>query len=268
MNPKIFTQNNFFYMLAIDHRGSFEKLANTKDENKLIKLKYEIINSLIYQFSGTLIDSNYGFKAYSLFNPDILKPFLLPIEESGFVDDPSGRLNKTASSVDEIKDLGASGAKLLIYFNKKDRNAKKQLELAKIIYEDCKRENFPFFLEIVNYGESKNVLDTVSIFKQEGINPSVFKLEYPGSAAKCKELTEMLEDTPWILLSQGVSFKDFYKYSFDAAQNGCSGFLAGRSLWQEIFTLEGEEKNFFLSNTLPDRFRKLKDLFEWLILKL
>lgn len=249
-------------MLALDHRGSFEKLANTKDEKILIKFKEEILNSLIYQFSGVLIDENYGFKAYSLLNQDVLKPFLLPIEESGFEDDPNGRINKPYTSASEIREMGASGAKLLIYFNKKDKNAKRQIEFAKTIYEDCKKENFPLFLEIVNYGENKNVLDTVSIFKQEGINPSVFKLEYPGSASKCKELTELLEDTPWILLSQGVSFKDFYKYTFDAASNGCSGFLAGRSLWQEIFTLEKEDKNFFLIKTLPDRFRKLRDLFE------
>lgn len=261
MNPKIFTHNNFFHMLALDHRGSFEKLANTKDEKILIHYKQEIINSLIYQFSGVLIDDNYGFKAYSLLNPDVLKPFLLPIEESGFEDRGDGRLNKPHTSASEIKEIGASGAKLLIYFNKKDKNAKKQIEFAKVVAEDCKREGMPLFLEIVNYPEVGSVTDTLSIFKQEGVHPSVFKLQYPGSPDKCKEITEMLEDTPWILLSQGVSFQEFYNQNFFASQNGCLGFLAGRSLWQEVFELEGDKKIEFLTTTLPQRFKKIKELY-------
>lgn len=261
MNPKIFTQNNYFFMLALDHRGSFEKLANSKDENTLINLKYEIINSLIYQFSGILIDDNYGFKAYSLLNKDLLKPFLLPIEKSGYLEYAGGRQNELYTSSFEIKEKGASGVKLLIYFNKKDQNARKQIELAKVVKEQCSQDSMPLFLEIVHYGESKDVLDTISIFKQEGINPTVFKLEYPGNPKNCRSLTEMLEDTPWILLSQGVTFKEFYKHCFDAAQNGCGGFLAGRSLWQDIFTDPELNKTRFLNEELPSRFRKLKDLF-------
>jgi len=262
MNPKIFTQNNYFFMLALDHRGSFRKLAKTEDEKILIDYKYDIINSLMYQFSGMLIDEEIGFKSYALFNQDILKPFLLPIEKSGYTDSPEGRLNELYTSADEISDKGASGVKLLIYFDKKDKNSKKQIDLAKVVCEQCKRSNIPLFLEIVHYGESKNVLDTLNIFRQEGIAPSVWKLEYPGSEKNCRAVTEFLEDTPWILLSQGVTFEEFYKYTFIAAQNGCSGFLAGRSLWQEIFELNDEQKVKFLNTTLPNRFKKLKELFE------
>lgn len=261
MSLKSFTQNNYFFMLALDHRGSFVKLAGTEDEKTLIDYKYDIINSLIYQFSGILIDDNYGFKAYSLFNPDLLKPFLLPIEKSGFVDKPDGRLNELQTSAEEIIDKGALGVKLLLYFNKKDKNAKKQIDLARVVSEECKKIGAPLFLEIVHYGENKDVLDTLSILRQEGISPSVWKLEYPGSDKACKQITEFLEDTPWILLSQGVSFSEFYKQTFIAAQNGCSGFLAGRSLWQEIFTLKDEQKMEFLSSEIPTRFRKLKELF-------
>ena len=108
-------------MLALDHRGSFRKLAKTEDEKILIDYKYDIINSLIYQFSGILIDEEIGFKSYALFNQDILKPFLLPIEKSGYTDSPEGRLNELYTSADEISDKGASGVKLLIYFDKISR---------------------------------------------------------------------------------------------------------------------------------------------------
>lgn len=261
MNPKIFTQNNYFFMLALDHRGSFIKLAKSENEQKLIDYKFDIINSLVYQFSGVLIDANYGFKAYTLFNKDILKPFLLPIEKSGFVDSKEGRLNELETNASEIKEKGASGVKLLIYFNKKDKNAKKQIELARVVSEQCKQDGAPLFLEIVHYGEAKDVLDTLTIFRQEGISPAVYKLEYPGSEKSCKAITEFLEDTPWILLSRGVTFNEFYDQVYTAAKSGCSGFLAGRSLWQDLFELEGDKRKDFLSQELPNRFKKLKELF-------
>jgi tagatose-1,6-bisphosphate aldolase len=261
MNPKIFTQNNFFFMLALDHRGSFVKLAKTENQQELIDYKFDIINSLIYQFSGVLIDDDFGFKAYTLFNKDILKPFLLPIEKSGFVDSNEGRLNEVFTSASEIKEKGASGVKLLIYFNKKDKNAKKQIELTRVVSEQCKQDSVPLFLEIVHYGEAKDVLDTLNIFRQEGIHPAVYKLEYPGSEKNCKAITEFLEDTPWILLSRGVTFKEFYNQVFIAAKSGCSGFLAGRSLWQDLFEMEGTKRKEFLAEELPNRFKKLKELF-------
>ena len=261
MNPKIFTQNNYFFMLALDHRGSFIKLAKSENEQKLIDYKFDIINSLVYQFSGVLIDANYGFKAYTLFNKDILKPFLLPIEKSGFVDSKEGRLNELETNASEIKEKGASGVKLLIYFNKKDKNAKKQIELARVVSEQCKQDGAPLFLEIVHYGEAKDVLDTLTIFRQEGISPAVYKLEYPGSEKSCKAITEFLEDTPWILLSRGVTFNEFYDQVYIAAKSVCSGFLAGMSLWQDLFELEGDKRKDFLSQELPNRFKKLKELF-------
>ena len=70
MNPKIFTENNYFFMLALDHRESFKKISKTENESKLIEYKYEIINSLIYQFSGVLIDEDTDLK---------LMPYLIKI---------------------------------------------------------------------------------------------------------------------------------------------------------------------------------------------
>jgi len=264
MNPKIFTKNNYFFMLALDHRDSFKKISGTEDEKKLIEYKHKIISSLIYQFSGVLIDQDYGFKAYSMINFDILKPFLLPIEKSGYKETGDGRFNELGFTVEEIMDKGASGVKLLIYFNKKDKSARNQVELAKTISEECKKSNAPFFLEIVNYGEGADVLDSVSIFKQENVSPSVFKLEYPGSEKKCLDVTQFLEDTPWILLSRGVSYNDFLKQVFVASQNGCGGFLAGRSLWQDYFDKTDEDKKEeFLSIELPKRFAEMSGFFKW-----
>ena len=43
----------------------------------------------------------------------------------------------------------------------------------------------------------------------------------------------------------------------EAVYSGAEGFLAGRALWQEVCSMTGEQKSFFLSKTLPERFKKI-----------
>ena len=90
-----------------------------------------------------------------------------------------------------------------------------------------------------------------------GIHPSVFKLEYPGNAASCRQVTELLGETPWVLLSRGKVFEEFKNDLKIAMANGASGFLAGRTLWQEAAALQGLAREQFLTQTLPTRFREL-----------
>lgn len=93
-----------------------------------------------------------------------------------------------------------------------------------------------------------------------GIRPAVFKLEYPGDADSCRRITELLGETPWVLLSRGKDFEVFKEELKVAVANGAAGFLAGRTLWQEVTTLRGTDRECFLTQTLPIRFRELVDM--------
>lgn len=269
MDVNKFTKDGKFLMLALDHRGSFKKLINPQDpdsvsDEKIIELKKEIIDALDDQFSGLLIDEVWGLQAYQ----KKTKPFLLPMEKSG---ENVAQLEYTAG---HIKDLGASGAKLLIKFNPDDQNAILQIQTAKTALEDCQDNDLPLFLEIVTYVfkpglsiqnqtgfEGSNlVLDSVKKFQEAGVVPDVWKLEYPGSFASCQQLSLLVGDIPWILLTGGDNFDTFKTKLEDADKNGAKGFLAGRALWQETTTLQGEEKLEFLSKTLPDRFKEISNI--------
>lgn len=252
-----FTAQNKFLMLALDHRESIRKMFQSDKEAS--EFKKEIIEALADQFSSILIDVEYGLPAYK----NKTKPFLLPVEKSGYREIDGERVTELEHSVEELRQLGASGIKLLLYFNPVGETASKQLEIAKQVEEDCLKENLPFFLEIVTYGsipKQKLVIDSVKYFLQGGVYPDVFKLEYPEDAGICKEITEILGKTPWILLTAGEDFDLFKNQLQIAIQNGCSGFLAGRALWQELLKLEGEERKKFLTKTLPTRFREISKI--------
>lgn len=272
-----FQKDGKFLMLALDHRGSFKKLMNPKDPDSVtdeaaIALKKEIIDSLRASFTSLLIDQEIGLKAYEPREA----PFLLPLEKTGYEATGEERLTEIENSVQSLKDAGASGAKILIWFNPYVESAQTQLETSKKMMEECKAADFPYFLEIRTYDgkleadkmdpEKREaiILDSLKMFSRHNIIPDVFKLEYLGSALSCQTISAVLQlaekEVPWILLTMGSSFDDFVEALKAAASRGCKGFLAGRALWQEVCAMEGEEKQKFLKETLPERFRTISDI--------
>lgn len=264
MNLDKFTSNGKYLMLALDHRGSIKKLINPKDpdsvtDEQVISIKREIINALADQFSGLLIDEHFGLEACR--EVCQFKPYLLPLEKSGYVEDGGERITQLEHEVVDLMKLGASGAKILFYFNPNVKSAKKQLEIAKKIVDECRQKNYPLFLEIVTYGEDENmVLESVRMFIESDAVPDVWKLEYPGSAEECDQVTKLVGDTPWILLTGGETYNEFKPKLEDAIKGGAKGFLAGRAIWQEVCKLVGVEKEKFLKETLPGRFREISEI--------
>ena len=259
-------------MLALDHRGSLEKMIPSsvpadKKKETVIEIKKMLMESLASQYSGVLFDSNYGLPAYELSkaNPDVAaKPYLLCIEKTGYTDTDHERLTVLEYSASDLKAKGAKGVKLLLFFHPDAKTAPEQIALAKGVYEDCQKAELPFFLEILNYSLDSNPYDptvlvpqSVKIFLEQGVTAEVFKLEFPGNAASCQEVTRLLGDTPWILLTKGATYEGFVSGLKVAAANGARGFLAGRSIWQDFPTLPQDQWEHFFQTTVKDRFREI-----------
>lgn len=275
MNLGQFTSKGKFLMLALDHRESLVKLMINQDE--IIDFKAEIIEALEPQFSALLIDK-LGLEAYKTKT----KPYIMPLEKSG------SEVAELEYTVEELIDFGAKGAKLLVKFNLDNKAT--QLPIAREALEDCRAHNLPFFLEIVTHSDvilgsdatpesdsgqvppqrdpaiggarmTENVLvNSVKIFIDNGIIPDVWKLEYPGSFEQCQEITRLVGDTPWILLTGGDKFEVFCEHLRVTTRAGAKGFLAGRALWQELVGLQGEAREEFLTKTLPERFRVISKI--------
>jgi hypothetical protein len=81
----------------------------------------------------------------------------------------------------------------------------------------------------------------------------LLKLEYPGSPQACRRLSEIL-DRPWAVLSAGVPFDQFTGVIQIATdEGGASGFIAGRSVWREVVSLTGQQRQEFLTSVALPR---------------
>ncbi len=277
MDLSIFQNQGKYLMLAFDHRDSFKKYINPADPTKateedLIKVKGMVISALEDQFSGVLLDVDWGLSAYASLRRgeagSQLKSYLLPLEKSGYTDSEGDRTTELEYTAKQLKDLGASGTKLLLYFNPEARNCEKQLATAKQTLEDSHQNDLPLFLEIVTYGNEELgksraewVLRSVQMLLENEVVPDVWKLEYPGDLESCKQINELVGNTPWILLTRGEKFDKFDEQLKDAVAAGAVGFLAGRALWQEIGECKtDEERQDFLDKTVKNRFKIISDI--------
>ena len=88
----------------------------------------------------------------------------------------------------------------------------------------------------------------------------LLKLEYPGSPEGCRRLAAIL-DRPWAVLSAGVPFDQFTDIIRIAAdEGGASGFIAGRSVWREVVSLAGHQREEFLTSVALPRLERLVDV--------
>ena len=267
MDTSIFTKDGKYLMLALDHRGSFKKFVSKNPESvsdeEIIKTKQLIIEALENQFSGVLIDPDWGLKAYKSKN----KPFLLCLEKSGYVENGGDRTTELQYTAKQLADWGADGTKLLLYLNPEAENCDKQIETAKQAVADSHQNNLPIFLEIVTYGNeelgksrSEWVLRSLKMCIDEGVTPDVWKMEYPGDRESCRKISELTGRTPWILLTRGENFDKFDQQLKEAVFGGAVGFLAGRALWQEVVNYKNEERRAFLKNVVAMRFKEISEI--------
>ena len=115
----------------------------------------------------------------------------------------------------------------------------------------------------------KIIVETVR--RLGALKPDILKLEFPVDCRyekdaavwqdACAEVNEA-SPVPWTLLSGGDTFEAFHKQLRVACQNGCSGFLVGRALWQEAVYLQGNERQEFLNGEAAKRWRTLHAIAE------
>ncbi|MCK5059776.1 MAG: DUF2090 domain-containing protein [Candidatus Pacebacteria bacterium] len=278
MNTDIFSKNDGFLMLALDHDESFRKIISPHSPDAvlsedIINLKKRIIAPLLSRASGVLIDSEHGLPAYKQATESHLKshpPFVLRAEASGYEGEETARLNKIVYTAAQLKKQGASGVKLLIYFNPYSSAALNQIDVARTVLADARKEGMPLFIEIVTYNvpgftarRSELILSSVERFIKEGVVPDVWKLEFPEDDQQvCFQMTQLVKSTPWILLSRGVSFGVFEDQLEKAVEGGARGFLVGRALWKEVADYRGKEQDDFLGETIPLRFEDLSKIVQ------
>jgi tagatose 1,6-diphosphate aldolase len=272
---RISNPNGTLTMLALDQNSSMIEMAQKALKGKgkdrepsyaeIVEAKLDLMRQMAPAASGTLIDGYYG--AWSAIASEAIPPhtgMLVRVEKSGSpknaVGAPMGEI-EPGWSVEKIKLMGADAVKLLAPFEPGEPiSAEHQLALIDQVAADCRRYDILFLLEPVAfpYGGEKKTDAAYLARKAETVIESarqlsrycdVYKAEFPGTLGRDSD--DQLRDNlhalsessvrPWVLLSAGVDYPDYYKQVELAMDCGCSGVLGGRAFWKEYFLQDGED---------------------------
>ena len=162
-------------------------------------------------------------------------------------------------SVEKIKLMGADAVKLLAQYEPTEpHSAEHQFQLIEHVYAECKKHDILMLLETVAFpfgGEKKTdpgylnrkAATVIDSARQLSRFCDVYKAEFPGTMGhdSDNQLRENLQalnaasERPWVLLSAGVDYADYYKQVQMAMEAGASGVLGGRAFWKEYFLQDG-----------------------------
>jgi tagatose-1,6-bisphosphate aldolase len=181
--------------------------------------------------------------------------------------------------VEQIARMGASAVKLLVYYHPEAPNAAEQERLVREVGAACDDCAIPFFLEPLSFSlagpraklasEEKRAVVVETARRLTPLGVDVLKAEFPVDsnaepdetiwAEACRELSAASQ-TPWVLLSAGVTFEMYERQTLIACQAGASGVMAGRAVWNEAADLDGPARTAFLLQTAAARLQRLQTL--------
>jgi len=278
-----------FMMIAMDQRGSLAKMLHPENPKaatyaEMEAVKLGVTEALAPHASGYLLDPEYGVApAIHGFALPGRTGLLVALEQSGYEKKGNWRLTTLLDgwSVEKVKRLGASAAKLLLFFNPDAPReiVDHQIKVVKTVADECRRLDLAFVCEPMSYPVEKTeeefahhkaetIIRTAEVLTPLGFD--VLKAEFPGDPTATPDPDELRKNcerlsrttkVPWVVLSAGADFDVFQKLVDLACRGGASGFLAGRAIWKDAFKETSLEKQLAYVRTQGVRnFQALADL--------
>jgi tagatose 1,6-diphosphate aldolase len=281
--------DGIFTMCAMDHRHSLQHVMGEGTElsyEEMVERKLELCSQLAPHASAVLLDPVFG-AAQCLARGVLPKStgLVVSIEASGYGGGSEFRLTELLDGWDagKIKRMGASAAKLLVYYRPDlIELANKLMDMVEAIGLECKQHDLPFVVEPLSYPIGEEVRNPAHFAKVKeqlviktarhitGLPIDVLKSEFPADLRYNKDranLTDLCRQldaasaVPWVVLSAAVDFEPFCQQVEIACQAGASGFLAGRAIWQEAMHIDkARERMKFLATVGADRLKKLNEI--------
>lgn len=244
---------------ALDHRGS---LKESLRDDEILGWKRRMVELYLDEVAGILIDPIYG---KDIVDTSLPVGWMLSMEKTGYRGGKEERVTEIVPdwSVKKAKEMGASGVKLLLYYDPDNKElARLQKDTAERIAKDCLEEEIVFLLEPLSYKVEGNRADEVLriVMDLKDLPVDIFKFEYPGTREACEKITKMLK-VPWVLLSAGMEYKKYKEALQIAMESGAAGFAVGRAVWQEFGEYEeGEEREIYFNNIAKLRMKELVEI--------
>lgn len=257
-------EDGFFTVVAIDHpvkfvlegTGQSAPVAGQNLTEVATAKRLSLLKKLGPAASAVLLEPDYGLPA--ALSQAVLPPGkgLITCLESADHQE-HGILLKQGDlregwSVAKAKAVGASGVKFLWRYRAGTPEGEQSIEMIKAVAAECAANSILLILEPIWMPLGDESLDDPQTRAQRAseivdfcllaqeLGADIVKTEFPGSvgteaeaqigAENCAILQEKLQ-VPWLLLSAGLPY-DVFKVQMEiAAKAGCSGFIAGRSIW-------------------------------------
>ena len=272
-----------FSIIAMDQRNTlrrmFTAVGREASDDDLRTAKADVARVLTPAATGLLSDPTYGVpaitKAQALAPNCGLLIAAEPSERRSYHGEPRTHRDP-ALGAQWVLDQGGDALKFFVQL-RADRPAPARgepdlvaetLTVCEEIIHDCRANGVPVVIENLVYerpgedlrGQARedSIIEVARALNDLDID--LLKLEYPGSPEGCRRLSAIV-DRPWAVLSAGVPFDQFTDIIRIAADDGgASGFIAGRSVWREVVSLAGHQREEFLTSVALPRLERLVDV--------
>jgi len=258
-------------LLALDHRNNLRKALRPEapgevGDEELTAFKTQAAAALAQSATAVLLDPELGAaQAIAAGAIPCDRGLIVALERTGYGGLPHARESRLLPKwgPDRVRRMGASAAKLLVYYHPASSTARSIEELVAGVAEACAREDLLLMLEPLVYDPDPGsggftpaarrdaVLEAARRLGAPGVD--LLKSEFPAAAndegeweAACRELSDA-SAAPWIILSAAVDFETFLRQTDAACASGASGVAVGRAVWNEAAPLAGEARAAFLS---------------------
>ena len=283
------TPRGGFAVMALDHRNNLRHAfqpdsPEPASDTEITLFKGEVVEALAPVASAVLLDPELS-AAQCIASQRLpgRTGLIVALEATGYVGDPQARQSQVLPgwSVAQAKRMGASAAKLLVYYHPDSPKAHEIEALVMQVAAECAAYELALFLEPLSYSldpARKNVppedrrrvvIETTRRLIVPGVD--VLKAEFPLDISAepderewrsaCEELSQ-ISRVPWVLLSASASYETYVRQVTMACQAGASGVAAGRAVWQEAPTLNVAARESFLRTAAAQRMTRLTELVD------
>jgi tagatose 1,6-diphosphate aldolase len=275
------TPGGQFVVLALDHRQNLRHelrpdAPDTVTYAQMVDFKLAVVRALAPSASGVLLDPEVGAgQAIAARAIPGATGLLVAIEATGYTGPPDARVSQVLPgwSVAAAKRIGASAAKLLVYYHPEAADAAAQERLVADVAAACREQDLALFIEPLSFsldgqrlaGEERRRVVIETARRLTALGGDVLKAEFPYAddvtdearwRDACREL-DAATPVPWVLLSGGVDDAVFEAQVRTACAAGASGALVGRSVWAPAASVDEPERSAWLRATGRERLERV-----------